>query len=139
MGVWTIYDYVEKTGRNPVRDWLDTLPESDCAKVDYRLQQMAAMPRWPEKWVSKYQGYDDIFELRISGNKIEYRPLFAYHGEKQFIILVGAIEKGGKIPKQDLETAQKRLTKLLKDPVHARLHQYDDEENLEEDAEEGLS
>jgi phage-related protein len=135
MGAWTFFDYVELTGRNPVREWLDGLPEEDMAKIDYRLRNMCAMARWSEKWISKYRGTDDIFELRISGNKVEYRPLGTYYGARRFVILAGAIEKGDKIPKSDIETAKTRLSNLKKDSQHARLHQFDGEGDLEEDEE----
>ena len=96
MALWTFYDYVESTGRNPIRDWLDDLPPDDCAKIDTRLRYMAVMSKWPEKWVSKYRGADDIFEFRVTGNKVQYRPLGTYYGTKQYLLLAGAIEKGDK-------------------------------------------
>ena len=66
MAFWTLYDYFELTGRNPIRIWLDDLPDGDRAKIDYRLQQMVGMEKWSEKWASKYQGTDEIIELRIT-------------------------------------------------------------------------
>ncbi len=137
MSGWTFFDYVELTGRNPIRDWLDRLPEEDCVKIDYRLRQMSAMatPVWPDGWVSKYRGTDEIFELRISGNRVKYRPLGTYYGLRQFIILAGAIEKGWKIPRSDIETDERRLANLRGNSNHACLHQYDGEEDLEDDAE----
>jgi phage-related protein len=136
MSKCRFYDYVETNGNNPIRVWLNSNPAHDCAKIDYRLIQMEAMPResWSEKWISKYRG-TELFELRISGKKIEYRPLGNYHGQGKFVILAGAIEKGGKLKKSDVETAQRRLENLKGDAAHARLHQFDDPENLEEDEE----
>jgi hypothetical protein len=46
--------------------------------------------------------------------------------------LAGAIEKGDKLLKSDVETAQRRLSNLRKDSTHAVIHQFDDEEDLEE-------
>lgn len=137
MGGWTFFDYVELTGRNPIREWLDGLPEEDCVKIDYRLRQMSAMTTavWPEGWLSKYRGTTEIYELRISGNRVKYRPLGTYYGARQFIILTGAIEKGWKIPKRDIETAERRLSNVQRDFKHARLHQYDGEEIVEDDEE----
>jgi hypothetical protein len=137
MSGWVFFDYVELTGRNPIRDWLDGLPDGDCTKIDTRLRYMSAMTTqiWPEKWISKYRGTAEIFELRISGNRVEYRPLGTYYGRRQFIILTGAIEKGWKIPRSDVETAQRRLSNLRGNSNHARIHQYDGEEDLEDDAE----
>jgi hypothetical protein len=43
------------------------------------------------------------------------------------VLLAGAIEKGGKIPRSDVETAKRRLNDLNKDPAHAVIHQFDDE------------
>jgi phage-related protein len=106
---------------------LRTLPEEDRAKIDYRLIQMAAMrPPWPEKWISKYRT-TELFEFRITGNRVQYRPLGAYWGRLRYVLLAGAIEKGGKILKSDIETAVRRLSDLQKDPSHVVIHQFDDE------------
>jgi len=64
-----------------------------------------------------------------------YRPLGTYYGQRQFIILAGAIERGWKIPRSDIETAERRLSNLRGNSNHARPHQYDGEEDLEDDAE----
>lgn len=132
MEAWTFYDYVETSDRNPIRDWLDSLPPDDREKIDTRLRYMAAMPRWPEKWVSKYRGTDELFEFRITGNKIQYRPLGTYFGARQYVLLAGAIEKGDKIPKSDVETALRRLVLVRKEGNHVAFHQYDAEGDLEE-------
>jgi phage-related protein len=127
MPLWTFLDYVERSGRNPIQEWLRALPEDDRAKIDYRLTQMAAMrPPWPEKWISKYQT-TDLFEFRITGNWVQYRPLGVYWGRLRYVLLAGAIEKGDKIPKSDIETAIRRLSDLQKDPNHVVIHQFDDE------------
>lgn len=132
MALWTFYDYIETTGRNPIREWLDDLPPAASAKIDYRLRQMVAMSKWPEKWVSKYQGTDDIFEFRITADKVQYRPLGTCYGTKQYLLLIGAIEKGDKLPRSDVETAQRRLAAVRKETGHVALHRYDSESDLEE-------
>jgi phage-related protein len=133
MPSWTFFDYVEKGGRNPIRRWLDRIPAGDGARIDYRLQQMAAMVKWPEKWVSKYQGADEIYEFRIKGYKVQYRPLGTYFGARGYILLAGAIEKGNRIPRSDIETAVRRLGQLRRGDANAVHHQFDDEEDLEKD------
>ena len=92
---------------------------------------MAAMPRWAEKWVSKYKGTDELYEFRITGNKVQYRPLGTYYGTKQYLLLAGAIEKGDKIPKSDVETAERRLSTVRKEAGHVVIHVYDGEADLE--------
>ncbi len=133
MLLWTFFDYVEKSGRNPILEWLDDLPVRDQARIDFRLAQMAAMrPPWPEKWISKYRT-TELFEFRITGNSVQYRPLGIYWGRLRYVLLAGAIEKNDRIPRSDVEAAERRLSDLRKDPTHAVVHQFDDEEDLEAD------
>lgn len=139
MALWTLLVYIELTGRNPFREWISDLPDADQAKIDRRLQQMVGMEKWSEKWVSKYRGTAEIIELRITGNRVQYRPLGAYFGAKQIILLHGAIEKGDKIPKSDIDTAERRLAAARSDGRHVQFHQFDDDGDLEEDEPQSLS
>ena len=133
MAIWDFFNYAELNGRNQIRAWLDGLPEADRAKIDYRLLQMAGEPPpWREKWVSRYRGTDELYEFRITGKKVQYRPLGTYFGELKYLILNGAIEKNWKIPKSDVQTAVRRLSNIRKDSAHVVPHQFDDEEDLEE-------
>jgi phage-related protein len=132
MPLWTFFDYIETSGRNPIREWLNGIPDGNRAKIDYRLTQMAAMrPPWPEKWISKYQT-TELFEFRITGDGVQFRPLGIYWGKLRYVLLAGAIEKGGKLPRSDVAAAERRLNDLRKDSSHAVIHQFDDEEDLEE-------
>jgi hypothetical protein len=124
MALWTFLDYIELSGTNPIREWLNGLPDDDCAKIDDRLLVMEAMRTWPEKWISKYQG-TELFEFRIKG-RVQYRPFGIYWGRLRYVLLKGTIEKGGKIRKSDIETAEQRLSNLRKDPGrHVVIHQFD--------------
>ena len=129
MAEWVILDYVEPSGRNPIREWLDGLPMADQAKVDYRLQQMLVLPKWSDKWVSKYRGTKELYEFRISGNKVQYRPLGTYYGRRTYVLLAGAIEKGDEIPKRDIDTAKARLDNLRRGAASTVLHRFDEDEN----------
>lgn len=115
---WSFADYVSRTGREPIRKWFDALPPGARAKVDDRLLAMASMDRWPEKWASTYQGAEKIIELRIKGpDNVQYRPLGMRHPTRQqcFVLLHGAIEKG-RIPRDDIDTAQRRRDEILAEP-----------------------
>ncbi len=135
MSEWTILDYVERTGRNKIREWLDGLPPKDQAKIDERLKAMEQLDKWSEKWVSKYEGTDEIYEFEITGNKIQCRPLGTYHGRRRYVILAGAIERGDKIPKRDIETAKRRLKNIRSGTGDVITHQFEGEGDLEEIAE----
>jgi hypothetical protein len=133
MPIWKFFNYAELTGRNKVREWLDGLSMADQARIDNRLLTMIGMERWLEKWVCKYTGTDDLYEFRIKGS-VQYRPLGTYFGEKRYVILAGAVEKGDKIPKSDIQTAEERLSRLRGNARHAVPHKFDASDPLEEDA-----
>jgi phage-related protein len=135
MAVWRFFDYAELTQRNKIREWLDALPDGDRARIDHRLLMMAALPNWSEKWVSKYRCSGDLYEFRITGKDVQYRPLGTYYGTKQYIILVGAIEKNDKIPKSDVAVALARLRNLERNSSHAVPHEFDNSDAMEKDEE----
>ena len=118
-------DFVEANGKNAIQRWMDGLPAEARAAIDVRILQMSAMPKalWSDKWVSKYKGAEGIFELRIPHNKVQYRPLGCYGpGRMCFTLLAGAIEKGNKIEKSIVETAENRHTIVFKDPKRVCNH-----------------
>ena len=110
-------DHVEASGRNHFADWMDgEIPPAAKVAINARFTQMIPMPRWPEKWVSTYQGYPGLLEARILFNGVQYRPLFTYRSSvaRQIVLLRGAIEKGGKIRRSVLDAAYARREELIK-------------------------
>jgi hypothetical protein len=95
---------------------------------------MSASLRWPEKWVSKYESGGTLYEFRIKGTNVQYRPLGDYHGKRRYIILAGAIEKGDKIPTSDVNTAIERQKRVARNEKHAVPHKFEGESDMEEDA-----
>jgi hypothetical protein len=128
MAQWLILDYVELSGRNQIRDWLDRLPQGDQARINARLRQMALLPHWrnKDKWISKYQGTADIFEFRIKGT-VQYRPLGTYYGERTYALLVGTVERNWRIPKRDVELAKSRLVNLRTGRAMLVPHVFDED------------
>jgi phage-related protein len=124
MSVWSFMEFVEQSGQLPFSRWIDGIPKDARANIDARLLQMEGMPKWTEKWASSYRGYDKLIELRIPFNRVQYRPLGSYAPDHTFILLHGAIEKNGRIPKGDLESADRRRKELVREPYRARPYQY---------------
>lgn len=124
MSAWAIFDYAELTGKNKIAEWLDGLPPADQAKIDNRLLKMAGSAVWPDKWASRYRCAGKLYEFRIQGLNVQYRPLGTYCGPRKYIILAGAIEKGDQIPKSDVDTALDRGKKVKRNERHAVPHQF---------------
>jgi hypothetical protein len=125
--IWTFVDYVEASGRNPFADWMDgEIALEAKIRINARFSQMVPKRQWPEKWVSTYEGYPGILEARITFKKVQYRPLFmrAIKVRWQLVLLSGAIEKGGKIPKSTLDAANVRREAVIRESTRVTRHQY---------------
>jgi len=128
MPIWTFVDYVEESGRNPFAEWLGrNIPPEAKVAINGRFTMMRGMERWPDKWVSNYEGYPGLFEARIPHNKVQYRPLFMYSVDirHQIALLNGAIEKNGKIRRSELDAARDRREILFKEPGRVQRHRFD--------------
>lgn len=125
MSVWTFYNFVDAREKSVIKKWMnDEIPWEAKLNINTKLLIMRAMEKWPRDWVIPYKGFPGIFELRFPWNKVQYRPLGCYGPERrEFTLLIGAIEKGGKIRRSILETASNR-----KDILNERCiceHEYD--------------
>ena len=113
---WTFRDFLDGRGTNVVREWIHTLPPAAQAKIDTIVLLLQVRKVWPPQYVSNLRGYDGIFELRVGFCGMQYRPLGCHGpGRKEFTILIGCVEKGGKLPKNDCETAVERKKIILRD------------------------
>ena len=86
------------------------MPVKCRARMDRWVRYLEATEpkRWTPELIKPLKWHDGIYELRIECLNVEYRPLgcFGPH-EKQFTLLIGAIEKDSKfIPLQAPETAK---------------------------------
>jgi hypothetical protein len=106
---WAFRDFLDTRGLNVVREWVHTLPTAAQAKIDTIVLLLQGRKVWPPQYVSKLRGFAGIWEIRICSCGVQYRPLGCYGPrQKQFTILIGSVEKGGKLPKGDCEAAVER-------------------------------
>lgn len=115
---WRFFDYVERSGANPYALWHAGLEEDAQAIVDARIGTMEGQQTWPPKWTSDMKGRDKIFEIRITWNKMQFRPMamFAPTVRRGVVLLGGGIEKSGKLPPGLLDAVEARRDTLLSDP-----------------------
>jgi hypothetical protein len=122
---WTFRDYLERRGNNVVREWISSLPVLAQAKVDSVLLILQAERIWPAQYVSALRGYKQIYEIRVGCAGVQYRPLGCYGpGRGEFTILLGSIEKGGKLPRGDCKTAIERRNTILSEKGRTCEHDF---------------
>ncbi len=102
----------------PVRDWLDSIPtkaQAKCLVKLGRLEQMGHELRRPEADYLR----DDIYELRVRFQSVNYRMLYFLHGRKAAVVSHGIV-KEKEVPAKEIDLAVKRKRLFEADPkAHA--------------------
>ena len=124
---WRFLDYLDARGTNPIRTWLDDLPDRKAeTKIRTLLLNLTALPRLEPPYVKPITGYDGIFEIRVGRQGIQYRPLGCYGpGRGEFTLLIGATEQGDEIrPPRAFEIATGRRVIILNERSRTCDHDF---------------
>ena len=101
--------YREDENTVPVRDWLDGIPKKAQAKCLVklgRLEELGHELRRPEADYLR----DDIYELRVRFQSVNYRMLYFFHGRTAAVVSHGIVKEKEVPPKEiDLAVSRKRL------------------------------
>jgi hypothetical protein len=98
---------------NEILTWTQNLPQKAQAKIDTLILTLSGSSVWPPQYVSDC-GFPNILEIRAGCSGVQYRPLGFYGPRpREFTIVIGTIEKGGKIPKGDGNSAVQRRMRVL--------------------------
>lgn len=105
--------FADEDGNAPVLDWLDTLPskvQNKCTAFVERLAEKGHELRRPECDYLR----DDIYELRIGRQGINYRVLYFFHDGKA--VLSHGLTKEKEVPPREIERAMATRSLYAKDP-----------------------
>ena len=111
-------------GIDVIKEWLDGLPIKAQVAIDERIRFLALGSYGHRPYAAKLEGYDNIWEVRVKSEKIQYRPLgCSGPGDKVFSLLIGAREKGSHFePKDAPKIAEKRRNLVYQDEKY--LNEY---------------
>jgi phage-related protein len=101
--------FLSAEGREPVRDWLKSLPADERKQVgdDIRTVQFG----WPIGMPLVRKMADGLWEIRVDLPTRIARALFTVV-DGEAVLLHGFIKKSQKTPQQDLDVAKKRKALL---------------------------
>ncbi len=108
--MWKIYFYEDHRGRSPSRDFINSLPAKDRARVNnaFRLLEEfgtdLGMPH-----ARRIEGR--LWELRPGDNRLFYFLLV----KRTFVILHGFRKQSNRTPQKEIATAMRRMRELLED------------------------
>jgi phage-related protein len=98
--------YRTSSGRSPVEEFIDKLSDSDAAAV------LAGMEEVRDRGLRAARHLDDdIWEVRVDGDRVIYRILFAEEGRRGQVLLAleGFNKKTQKTPQPVIKLAARRL------------------------------
>ncbi len=100
--------YKTESGKCPVENFLDALPDKIVNKVAWVLRIIRDFDNVPRLYFKKLINTDDIWEVRVQvGNNI-YRFLGFNDGGNIIILTNGFHKKSQKTPKKEIELAEIR-------------------------------
>mgnify|MGYP001596874941 CR=1 FL=1 len=100
----------------PLADWLDTLPkkaQAKCVGALRRLELLGHELRRPEADYLR----DDIFELRVGLQGVNYRMLYFFHGRTVIVVSHG-LTKERAVPPKEIDRAVERRKRFIADPKY---------------------
>ena len=104
----------EADGSVPLLDWLDEIPARARIKCLVKIERLAAEGhelRRPEADLLR----DDIYELRIGLQGINYRVLYFFHGRVAAVLSHGLV-KERRVSPREIEVAIRRMEKFKTAP-----------------------
>ena len=106
--------YKTVSGKCPVEEFLDSLNDKQVTKVLWVIKLVQELKIVPIEYFKKLKDSEDIWEIRISSGKNNYR-LLGFFDDSCFLILTnGFYKKGKKTPVQEIYKAKQRRRDYLK-------------------------
>lgn len=105
---WIIDFYKTEDGKDPVSDFLDSLPRKHRAKALWELDLLADKGTELKEPYAKHVE-DELWELRIKFASDISRVFYFIPTKTNIVLLHGFIKKTNRVPLEEIETAKKRL------------------------------
>jgi phage-related protein len=106
--------YRLETGKCPVEEFFDSLPNKQFEKIAFVLDLIEQIDIVARKYFKKHKGTDDIWEVRVQrGNNI-FRILGFFDGKDLVILNHAFTKKSQKIQQKDIAVAEKRKCNYFK-------------------------
>ncbi|MBT3192128.1 MAG: type II toxin-antitoxin system RelE/ParE family toxin [Verrucomicrobia bacterium] len=106
--------YITVSGRCPVREHLDTLPDKAARKIAWVLRAVRDLERVPTNYLKKLVSTDNIWEVRVDVGGNSFRLLGFFHGQELIILTNSFQKKSQKTPRGEIRLAEERKTDYLK-------------------------
>ena len=104
----------EDDGSIPLVEWLEAIPEKAQAKCIGALRRLEILGHELRRPEADYLR-DEIYELRVGLQGVNYRMLYFFHGRTAIVVSHGLI-KERVVPPKEIDRAVKRRERYLANP-----------------------
>jgi len=105
--------HTASSGRCPIREHLDTLPDKTARKIAWVLRAVRDLERVPANYLKKLVNTDDIWEIRVNVGRNTFRLLGFFHGQELIILSNSFQKRSQKTPRGEIRLAEERKADFL--------------------------
>lgn len=109
---WEIVVYQDEQARQPVNDFIASLPHKDQARIYWTLDLLREFGL-DLKMPYARPVHGKLWELRVQRGRNIYRIFYFAHAGQRFVLLHAFQKKTRKTPRKELAIAEWRLTDVL--------------------------
>lgn len=110
--------YKTASGRCPVQEYLDTLPDKTVRKIAWVLRAVRDLDSVPANYLKKLVNTDDIWEIRVDAGRNAFRLLGFFRGPELIILTNSFQKKSQKTPQGEICLAEERKADYLNRRKH---------------------
>jgi phage-related protein len=100
--------YRTASGRCPVEEFLDSLSDKQAQKITWVLRLIKSLDPVPKQYFKMLTDTEGIWEVRVQLGSDIFRILSFFDGPQLVVLTNGFAKKTQKVPRQEIEAAQKR-------------------------------
>jgi hypothetical protein len=123
---WTLYDYVDRRGRNDIAQWCRGLQKNDRIRLVKRMDLLAESGHeLCPGLAGPVHNSSHLYKIKVNGS-LAVRLLLCkgpLSMDDEYTFLLGAFERDDELPPGTLETAEERRTEILQDKNRRCLHE----------------
>src|SRR5690349_13629438 len=114
---WNIYEYIDERGTGAVESWIrrDRLQRQAVALLDQKLMLLAsAGPELPPGLLAHLGG--GFLKLKVRAVGVQLRPILCegpITNDTEFTILIGAVERDGKLQPNDARERAEKCRRII--------------------------
>ncbi len=99
----------------PLLEWLESIPQKAQDKCRIRLGRLAELGHELRRPEADYLR-DEVYELRVGLNHVNYRMLYFFHG-RDIVVVSHGLTKRKIVPSKEINLAIKRKEEFEKNPT----------------------